>query len=399
MMSNNSKAVPLPLTGVRVIDFTQVYLGPAATQVLGDYGADVLKIEPIERGDLSRTFVDEGDDPANNPVYLSINRNKRSLAIDLKTNEAREIVYGLVKTADVIASNFRPRVMARLGLDYETLKAINPRLIYARASGYGPSGPYEHKGGQDAIAQAMSGFMERRADPSLPMAINPTSICDYSAGMHLAQGILLALLGRERTGCGQIVDVSLYDSMLHMQMIEAACIMTGGFEINWASRPLTGVFDTLDGALVIVGGFRKNPLYHLGLALEIEDLTPLYPTRVLQGQNRANIQQRFREKLATNTTAYWIARLEEHDILCAPVRSLSEALDDEQTAVNDMVWSKSDDQARSLKVIGSPIHMSDAPSHIRQFPPRLGENTGEILTEMGYSRDRIDDLRARGVVA
>lgn len=398
-MSDEHKALPLPLSGMRVIDLTQVYLGPSATQMLGDFGADIIKIEPIERGDLSRTFVDQGNDLENNPVYLSINRNKRSLAIDLKTDEAREIVYELVKTADVVASNFRPKVMSRLGLDYETLKAINPRLIYARASGYGPTGPYEHKGGQDAIAQAMSGFMERRADPSLPITINPTSVCDYSAGMHLAQGILLALIARDRSGCGQIVDVSLYDSMLHMQMIEAACIMTGGFEMNWASRPLTGAFKTSDGVVVIVGGFRKNPLHHLSLALGVEDLTPLYPTRALQARNRAAIQQILRETLITNTSAYWISRLEEQDILCARVQSLSEALDDEQTAVNEMIWSKTAGDERSIKVVGSPIRMSEMPAGIRQFPPRLGENTAEILAEIGYPDNRIDDLRSKGVVA
>jgi formyl-CoA transferase len=399
MMSDEHMDLSLPLSGVRVIDFTQVYLGPAATQLLGDFGADVIKIEPIERGDLSRTFVDQGNDLENNPVYLSTNRNKRSLAIDLKTDEARKIVYELVKTADVVASNFRPKVMTRLGLDYETLKALNPRLIYARASGYGPTGPYEHKGGQDAIAQAMSGFMERRADPSLPISINPTSVCDYSAGMHLAQGVLLALIGRARTGRGQIVDVSLYDSMLHMQMIEAACIMTGGFEMNWASRPLTGAFKTFDGMIVIVGGFRKNPLHHLSLALGVEDLTSLYPTRALQAHNRSAIQQIIREKLVTNTSAHWIARLEEQDILCAPVQTLSEALEDEQTSVNDMIWSKSASEERSVKVVGSPIHMSEMPTTIRRFPPRLGENTEEILSEMGYSGNRIEALRAKGVVA
>lgn len=389
----------LPLAGIRVIDFTQVFLGPAATQVLGDYGADVIKIEPIGKGDLSRGFVDECADPQNNPVYLSANRNKRSIAIDLKAEEARDIVLQMVRGADVVSSNFRPHVMQRFGFDYPALAKINPRLIYARASGYGATGPYERKGGQDAIAQAMSGFMERRADPSIPASINPTSVCDYSAGMHLVQGILLALIARERTGRGQMVDASLYDSMLHLQMIEAACMMTENFEINWAARPLTGTFATSDGALVIVGGFRKNAMHHLCLALGIEDMTAEFPTRRLQGESRALIHQRFRERFRTNATAYWIRRLEEQDILCAPVRSLREALEDEQTGVNNMVWSAECADGRRLKTVGSPFHLSAAQASLRRFPPKLGEQTDEILREFGVTATRIAAMREKGIIA
>ncbi|MDQ2805033.1 MAG: CoA transferase, partial [Pseudomonadota bacterium] len=229
-----------PLSGVRVIDFTQVMLGPCATQMLGDYGADVIKIERIGAGDLSRTSI--RDDPAGlqNPVFCSLNRNKRSLALDLKSPAGLAVVRRLIDGADVVVNNFRAGVMERMGLGFEALRAANPRLIFAFGTGFGTAGPYAHKGGQDVLAQAMSGVMARKSDPSDPMTIYPTSLADYSAGMHLVQGVLLALLARERTGRGQMVSVSLYDSMLAMQMQEAAMSLMRGRDFSWGSMPHTG---------------------------------------------------------------------------------------------------------------------------------------------------------------
>ena len=185
-----------PLSGVRVVDFTQVMMGPCATQTLGDYGADVVKIERIGAGDLSRWSI--GDDHAGqqNPVFSSLNRNKRSIALDLKSPDGIAVVHTMLANADVIVNNFRAGVMDRMGLGYEALHAAYPRLIYAEGTGYGSKGPYAHKGGQDILAQALSGVMARKCDPTDPLTIYPTSLADYSAGMHLVQGILLALLQR-----------------------------------------------------------------------------------------------------------------------------------------------------------------------------------------------------------
>ena len=194
---------PLPLEGVRVLDFTQVMMGPCCTQMLGDYGADVIKIERVGAGDLSRWSVGEDPDGGNNPVFASLNRNKRSVALDLKSEADRQAALSLVETADVVVSNFRPGVMERMGFGYDDLRRLNRRIIYAVGTGFGLEGPYVHKGGQDVLAQAMSGAMHRRADPALPLSIYPTALADYSAGMHLVQGILLALLQREKTGEGQ----------------------------------------------------------------------------------------------------------------------------------------------------------------------------------------------------
>ena len=211
-----NSANELPLAGVRVIDFTQVMMGPVATQMLGDYGADVIKIERPPTGDLSRTAIP--DDPAGlvGPVYCSLNRNKRSIVLDLRNAEQRAALMELIRGADVVVNNFRAGVMERMGLGYDELKKINPRLIYAVGTGFGLTGPYAHKGGQDVLAQAMSGVMARRSRESDPLSVYATTFADYSAGMHLVQGVLLALLQRERTGVGQYVEVSQRNLLLGM---------------------------------------------------------------------------------------------------------------------------------------------------------------------------------------
>lgn len=373
----------MPLSGVRIIDFTQVMLGPCCTQMLGDFGADVIKIERPGAGDLSRSFFGERSEEAmNNAVFASLNRNKRSVTLDTKTEAGRQAVLDLVKTADVVVDNFRAGVMDRLGFGYDELSGINPRIICASGTGFGPTGPYAHKGGQDVLAQAMTGVMEKTQDPSIPKSIYPTTLCDYSAGMHLVQGILAALLMREKTGRGQKVGVSLYDSMLAMQMQEAAQWSKHREVLNWAAMPLTGVFDTTDGAIVIVGAFKANPLQDICTALEIEDMSPRYPTLAEQRANKPFLQETFRKAIAQNTTAHWLQRLEAVDLLCAPVRSLGEALDDEQTAVNGMLCPIDHPILGEVTMVGSPVHLSDAPLTVRHLPPRLGEHTDEILQDL-----------------
>tara|TARA_B110000438_G_scaffold127592_1_gene123954 strand:- start:856 stop:2007 length:1152 start_codon:yes stop_codon:yes gene_type:complete len=373
----------MPLSGIRVIDFTQVMLGPCATQMLGDFGADVIKVERPGTGDLSRSFFGETSEEAmNNAVFVSLNRNKRSIEINSKSDVGRQQILDLVRTSDVVVDNFRAGVMDRLGFGYEALSQVNPRIICASGTGYGPKGPYAHKGGQDVLAQAMSGVMEKTQDPSIPKSIYPTTLCDYSAGMHLVQGILAALLMREKTGRGQKVDVSLYDSMIAMQMQEAAQWSKHHEVLNWAAMPLTGVFDTTDGAIVIVGAFKTNPLRDICTSLEIGDLSPDYPTLEVQRTNKPFLQQIFRDQIATNSSAYWLERLEAQDLLCAPVRTLGDALVDKQTEVNNMLWPIDHPVLGLMTVVGSPVHLSDAPMQVHRLPPRLGEHTDEVLQDL-----------------
>lgn len=396
-MAGNGK---LPLDGIKVVDFTQVMMGPCATQMLGDYGADVIKIERPGAGDLSRTAIPDDPGGLDNPVFFSLNRNKRSIALDLRGEKGRQVVRDLVKTADVVVNNFRPGVLERMGFGYAELRKINKRIINAVGSGFGPNGPNAHKGGQDVLAQALTGVMHRRSDMAAPMSIYATALADYSAGMHLVQGVLLALYQRERTGEGQEINVSLYNSMLAMQMQEAAMWLMRSRDLNWGAMPLSGVFATTDGAVVLVGAFKQNPLRDICSALEIADLSadPRYDSFPNQVKNRAQLQAIFRERFAANTTAHWLKRLEEQDLLCAPVRSLAEALADEQTAVNQMVVQVNGAGNDPIKLVASPIAMSDAAIRLGR-PPRLGEHGRDILRELGYAPARIDALVAEGVVA
>ena len=381
MSATHEPTPDLPLSGIRVIDFTQVMMGPVCTQMLGDYGADVVKIERAGAGDLSRsTFPPAGG--IDNPVFCSLNRHKRSVALDLRDAASMAQVKALIAGADVVVNNFRAGVMDRMGLGYDDCKALNPRIVYAVGTGFGETGPYAYKGGQDVLAQAMSGVMARKADPSHPLATYPTALADYSAGMHLAQGILLALLHRARTGVGQKISVNLYNSMLAMQMQEAAMVLMRDAEVNWAAMPLSGVFECSDAPLVLVGAFKANPLRDICAALNLPDLSadPRFCNLDQQLAHKTELQRQFRERFASHTRDHWLARLEAQDLLCAPVRDLREALVDPQTLHNGMVLEQADDPR--YRFIASPITMSAAPVTLRRVPPRLGEHTDEVLAEI-----------------
>jgi len=372
----------LPLVGVRVIDFTQVMMGPVCTQMLGDYGADVIKIERAGAGDLSRSTFPAADG-IDNPIFCSLNRNKRSVALDLRNAASLAAVKSLIAGADVVVNNFRAGVMDRMGLGYDDCRALNPRIVYAVGTGFGETGPYAYKGGQDVLAQAMSGAMARKADPSHPLATYPTALADYSAGMHMVQGILLALLQRERTGVGQKISVSLFNSMLAMQMQEAAMILMRDQEVNWAAMPLSGVFECADQPLVLVGAFKANPLRDICAALELPDLSldPRFANLEQQFANKAELQRQFRERFRTQSRDHWLGRLEAEDLLCAPVRDMREVLIDPQTVHNAMLMEGGVEGGPRYRFIASPITMSAAPVTMHRVPPRLGEHTDEVLAE------------------
>jgi formyl-CoA transferase len=381
-----------PLGGVTVLDFTQIELGPCATQVLGDFGADVIKIERPGAGDLAREHMRHAS--GESAIFWSLNRNKKSVAIDVRAPLGREAIYRLARKADVVVHNFRPGVMERLGFGPEDLRAVNPRLIYAFGSGYGPAGPYRDKGGQDALAQAMSGIASRRADPGAPPEPCSTPIADFTAGMLLVQAILLALLARERTGRGQVVHVSLLDGMLAMQLQEASAWLNLGQRLNWGAFPLSGTFETLDGHVVMVGAFKPNPLEEICRGLGIEDLSadPRYATHDAQVAHRDDLQARWRQEFGRRTTKQVVDALESVDILCAPVNSIDAALTDPQVASNRMVVDLQHPDYGTIKVVGTPVKLEGTPGSMRLPPPRLGEHTHEVLADLGFTRDEIDAL-------
>ncbi|GGV33219.1 CaiB/BaiF CoA transferase family protein [Paenarthrobacter nicotinovorans] len=390
----------LPLDGIKIVDFTQVFMGPSCTQLLGDYGADIIKVERPGAGDISRnSFPDQ--DGQDNPIFLSINRNKRSVSVDTRTDEGREVLHRLMADADVVVSNFRSGVMERMGFGYEELKEKNPGIIWASGTGFGPEGPYSHKGGQDAIAQAYSGVMWRRESEDAKPAIYPTTLCDYITGMHLMQGILLALRTRETSGTGQKVEVTMYDSMLHLQMQEACMQLNRGYEVNWGAMPLSGVFETTNGAVCMVGGFTPDPLARISNALDLdEDLTerPGFATLEQQFKNKPALQAIFREHFATNTTEYWTAKLEEQGLLNAPVHTLEQALADAQTEANGMIVEAEHPTVGTVKMLNAPIRLSATPPTIRRTAPRLGEHNVEVLLENGFDEETIERLQQLGVL-
>jgi crotonobetainyl-CoA:carnitine CoA-transferase CaiB-like acyl-CoA transferase len=238
--------------------------------------------------------------------------------------------------------------------------------------------------------------MARRADPSVPLSVYATTFGDYTAGMHLVQTILLALLQRQKTGRGQEVAVSLFESLLALQMQEAAMWLQRRRDLNWGGFPLTGVFPTTDGALVLVGAFKANPLRDICRALDLPDLSadPRYATFAGMGEHKSVLQGLFRERFATNTTAHWLARLEEQDLLCAPVQTMAEALASPQTDVNGTVVG-----VAGRPFIGTPLRMEETAFRVRRASPQLGEHSDEILRQLGYPADVIDELHRSRVVA
>jgi formyl-CoA transferase len=391
----------LPLAGVRVIDFTQVFMGPVATQTLADFGADVVKIERPGSGDLMRWSIPDPAGP-DHPGFQGVNRNKRSIAVNLGAEEGRAIVRQMLDSCDIVVNNFRPSVLDRLGFSYQELRTTNPGIIFAQGTGFGTKGPYVHKGGQDIIAQALTGVMARKQSAEHPLAIYGTSLADYTAGMHLVQAILIALLGRERTGAGQFLEVSLYDALLAMQALEAPVVLAGrDYETNWAAMPLVGAFPTTDGAVAIVGAFKENPLRDICLALGLPDLSadPRYASAEAQAvpDHKRELQEAFADRFRTASTSHWLARLEEHDVLCAQVQDLGEALADPQTASNHMVVNLPHSTLGTVSVVASPLHLSATPPLQRSAAPTLGEHSDEILIELGLE-DQIARLREEGVV-
>lgn len=387
-----------PLAGIRVLDFSQIMMGPVATQLLADHGADVLKIERPGSGDIFRHAIVDPDG-AEHPAFGAVNRNKRSVAVDVRAPEGLALIDDLVAKADVVVNNYRPGVMDRLGLGYERLSEINPGIVYAQGTGFGTEGVYAHKGGQDILAQALTGAMAHKAEDDHPTAIYPVSLADYTAGMHMVQGILMALLQRSRTGRGQRVQVSLYDSLLAMQILEATMSLMGREVVNWARLPLVGTFSSADGEVVVVGAFKANPLRDICAALEMPDLStrPEFATMAEQAVNRPRLQALIAEAIGRFSTAEAIERLEAQDVLCAPVRTLDEALDDPHTA--PMIAEMPRPALTPLRSLASPVHLPDTPASVRFPPPRLGQGAGEALADYGIESERVDALLEAGVLA
>jgi CoA:oxalate CoA-transferase len=393
-----------PLTGIRVVDLTRILAGPYCTMALADAGADVIKIEEPHKGDDTRgwgpPFV-EGE----STYFLSVNRGKRSLTLNLKHREAQRILWRLVEDADVLVENFRPGTLDRLGFSYAEVRKRNRRLVYASVSGYGPDGPWGGKPGYDAIAQGEGGIMSITGVPDGPPTRVGASIADVTAGMTAFQGILLALIRRQATGEGGQVDVSLLESLLApLSYHAAAYLLAGEVPGRLGNRhPSLAPYETFEAAdgHVIVGVGNDALWQAFCRAIDQKDLgtDPSFETNARRVRNYDALRSRLAPLLRERPVGEWLRRLESAGVPCGRVRTVADALDSEQVEARGLLFEVTHPKLGPGRYIGSPIHLTGAGRGSRRPPPLLGEHTQEVLAErLGMSSDEVENLRRRGVV-
>lgn len=401
---------PGPLDGIKVCDFTHGVAGPYTTMLLADLGADVWKLEKPGRGDATRYMnVSERyrDDIPNSggDYFLAINRNKRSVAIDLKKDEGRELALELAASSDIVASNFRPGVMASLGLGYEDIKARNSRVIYATLSAYGEQGPLAAHPGMDVAVQARSGVMSITGHGGMEPIKPGVSLADFAGGSHLTTAILGALYQRERTGQGQRVTLSLLEATMSMLINYSVAVVDGDATIDpmGSGHPQLvpfQAFPSANGHVVIATG--TNRLFNdLCAVLGLEELAtdPRFVTNVDRVTNRQELIPLIDKVTLTRTTDEWLTLFEDNGIPCAPVNTMRQALSDPQLTANDGVVELDHPSVGKLHVLASPYHLSAASCGVRLPPPRLAEHTDGVLSEvLGLGAERLAVLRERGVV-
>jgi formyl-CoA transferase len=376
------------LDGLRVLDLTQVMAGPFCTMLLADLGADVIKIENPRTGDQTRRswgYPVHGEDSR---AFLALNRNKRSVCLDLKDPAQLAEFHRLAESADIVVENFRPGVTRRLGVDYETLSALNPRLIYASVSGFGQTGPYADRPGYDLIAQAMSGVMSITGNPGDSPVKCGLPVGDLGAGMFCALGIVAAVHSRTTTGIGQYVETSLFESALAMSVWESTEYWATGEvpqalgSANRMSAPYQAL-KTKDG-YVTVGANNERLWQRLCAALEVPALEtdPRFVTNTDRMRNRAELAAELEVRLAGATTEEWVTRLLAAGVPAGPIQDYRQVLDeDPHVKARGMVQEVDHPVEGRVRVLGSPIRMSATPARIRRHPPLLGEHTEEVLGE------------------
>ncbi len=389
------------LGGYRVLDVSVAMAGPLAAMRLGDLGADVVKVEPVTGEWQRHTAAGGAVGNEVNASFLSLNRNKRSLAVDLKSDAGRELLYELVRTADVFLQNYRPGVAARLGVDYDTLRALKPSLVYVSISGYGESGPYVDWPGQDLLVQAMSGALFSAGRPDEPPVAAPYFLADAVTAYSAFEGVLAALLHRERTGEGQLVQVNMLDAVLALQMQELSVHTVGGVpqtrseEVHAHSyiRAPYGIFTTADGYISLA--FANLPV--LAEVLDAPQLAGLDAER--DGfARRDEIAAAVSAALLRETTEHWMLKLRERGVWCGPVLSYDDVRTDPQVLHNESFVTYEHPTEGTVTTPGFPYRFSRTPADVHRPAPLVGEHTNELLSELGVSPAKRQALLEQGAV-
>lgn len=400
-----------PLEGTLILELTRVGPGAFTTMMLADMGAEVIKVEtPPQAGAATGSGV--GAQELRGAVANYLNRNKRSIAVDLRLPEGQQILQQLARKADVLVEGFRPGVMKRLGGDYDTLKGLNPRLIYCSLSGYGPDGPYKDLPGHDINYLSFGGALELIGEEGRLPAIPLNLVADYAgATLHGVIGILLAIAAREKTGRGQIVDIAYLDTVISLvsatpnvrQYLSRGVVPHRGQGPLSGTYPYYGAYETKDGKLVTLGCAEPWFWERVCKALGREDLIPFAQspehTNKKPDQKTAEVVEWLRGVFKTRTRDEWFEFLRQHDVTVGKVYTMDEVFADPQVRHRQMLIEMEDPRVGKVKMAGIPIKLSETPGRVRRLPPYLGENTNEILTEIGYPPTAVAQLREKRVVA
>ena len=392
-----------PLKGIRVLDLTRILAGPYATMILRDFGAEVIKIEQPGIGDEARDFGPFKNDFS--LYFMSVNRGKKSITLNLKSPRGKELFLELVKGSDILVENFRPGTMEKLGLDYESLKTHHPSLLYAACSGFGQTGPYAMRGAYDMIIQGMGGIISITGEPDRPPVRVGTSIGDITSALFTAIGILSALRHRDQTGEGQLIDVGMLDCQV--AILENA--MVRYFSTGDIPRPLGRrhpaitpfeIFESADGYVVIAIG--NNELWrkfceHVDHPELIDD--ERFHTNALRTENHESLFPILAEIMCRRTTDEWVEALETIGVPCGPVNTVDKVANDPQVLARDMIAEVEHNTTGTVQIPGIPIKLSETPGQIDAPAPNLGEHTSEVLTGLlGLEAEEVNQLKQNGIV-
>jgi formyl-CoA transferase len=389
------------LSGIKVLDFTQVMAGPFCTMLLGDLGADVIKVEPPE-GDATRKMA--GSLGTESPGYWAVNRNKRGMVLNLKDPRGQEIARALAARADVVVENYRPGVMEAFGLGYADLRVINPALIYASISGFGHTGPYAQKGGFDLVAQGMSGLMSVTGELGAPPAKCGVPITDLGAGLFALQAILAAYIHRLRTGEGQYIDTSLLEAGIALSVWES----TQYFSTNEVPEPLGSAHRMFapyqaircaDGYITL-GAANQRTWERFAQAIGRPDLVshPDYADNTRRLANRRQLIREIEALTSTRPRSYWLALLDKAGVPCGPLLNYAEVFADPHVQERGMVQEIHHPVGGRVRMLGPAVKLSETPARLSRPSPLYGEHTAEVLREIGYTDRGIEELAKAGVV-